>query len=348
MAYATGSATTLTDLLSAIRTFAIAQGWTIDKWTPASNLLFLSDDLTKVAFQAAVEPLTSFETGAAVVINQTVLYGALATGINAGLNTFWGHPGSIVTAANDVDAVRINDLSGPFPSYHLFADPALGRHIHVVVQTASDRWQCFGFGRVDKGGLTHAGSSYLTGGSRSWVRAAGAVDAALQYYNLASGFTTGFAVNAGRTGINNAVLNLYSPDALPDDSAEWPKMIASASIMPHLTGRSRPDEWPGERNAHLLSGVVRHPVSQFSGAAMFHALPVVQMAAGASKLCWVGDFPNVRLVNMDGMRPGQLVEIAADDWLVFPVGRQVPWGTQVQTGFQFSTGQYALAFKRVP
>lgn len=111
MAYSTGSAADLTALLDAIRVFAIAQGWTVDKWTAGSRLLFLRRGITFVTMEGSSRTFNSWETGSSVSTTEQVLRMAIGTGITTALNTYFGHPGSIVTTATDSDRIEVNDRS---------------------------------------------------------------------------------------------------------------------------------------------------------------------------------------------------------------------------------------------
>ena len=78
MAYSTGSAANLNEILAALQTFAAAQGWTIDKWTSGSNLLFMRKGQCFVAMQGATQALTTYPGGVSTAVTDTVLRIALS------------------------------------------------------------------------------------------------------------------------------------------------------------------------------------------------------------------------------------------------------------------------------
>lgn len=351
MAYQTGSAANLTELLDAIRLFAIGQGWTVDRWTSGSALLFLSKGQCFVTMRGTTRAFTDFTTGSGVAANEGILRMAIGTANNPALTTFWGHPGSIVTSETDGDRIEINDLTGPFPSYHFFSDAAVSDYIHVVVQSTAERWQHFSFGNLDKGGFTHAGVGYATGTNRLWYRADadGTPGSIWHVYNDISKACVAFASNGDQNlPLSTTVRLIHAPDAMPNNATAWPIVQSGLHAHLRLLGISSPANFPRNNpNTALLNAFIASPISQWSGQAMLWAIPAIVVSGVVSSLCYIGDYPNVRLLSMEGMTPQQEIALGGDVWKVFPVGRQTSWGTKAQLGFQFSTGHVALAYKKV-
>ena len=353
MAYSTGSAADLTALLDAIRVFAIAQGWTVDRWTSASRLLFMRRGQTFVTMEGSSRTYNNWDSGSSVSTTEQTLRMAIGTGITAGLTTYHGHPGSIVTTATDADRIEVNDLTGSFPSYHLFADNSVSGHIHVVVQCSTERWQHFSFGEVDKGTFTHAGVGYLVGTNRIYNRESSATDptSTLVKYNdiskIVYPFLGNWASDSFPTTYNHR--QIHAPDALPNN-VNWPVVSVQNTELWDGSFLWKPTDWPRLSNlgeAKPLNAIIKNPINQWNGTVMLWAIPCIVRSAAVSQMIYVGDFPNVRALNMEGMSPGQEISLGPDTWKVFPIGRQTAWGTKVELGFQYSTGQYALAYKKV-
>lgn len=361
MAYVTGSAADLQSLLTAIRDFALAQGWTVDKFvgsaTPASNLLFLRKGVCFATMQGGSNTFNDYTSGSAVSSNDIVLRCAIGTGITTALTTFNNHPGSLVTSQTDTDQTVINDMAGPFTSYHMFADATVGDHIHVVIQTAPERWQHFSFGHLDKGSLTHSGVAYASGVSRAWQqRFAGGSVTGNNDYNEVGGQPYPFV---GPITGNNQIYGhsggcqFHLPDALPNNLTNWP-IVQAASSHSLLIGinPSRPVDYPsgqsGTTRMRLLDTLIMNPATQWAGNVLLWAMPVLITSAALSQMCYVGDFPNVRALNMEGMTPQQEILLGSDTWKVFPIGRQSSWGLKADIGDQFASGHFALAYKKVP
>lgn len=356
MAYQTGSAANLTELLDALRLFAIAQGWTVDKWTSASQLLFLRKGNCNVAMQSATQSLTHFPNGVSTAYTDTVLRMALSTSITASLTTYFGHPGSLSTTATDTDRVEVNNLVGPFNAYHFFSgnetagDPA---YIYIVLQVASDRYQHFGFGNIDKKGMTHSGGAFLGGFARYWYRSQ------LDLFNIGSVFNDppshGLPYSGvfGRTPVNAATENVYLPDALPltwtgTQFTNWNSASAATPVpIPLATIWQRPANYAGAADApKLLSNLIAAPTSQWSGN--LHLWPSPIIMGNGSQICYVGDHPNIRYCNMEGLGATQEITYGTETWMVFPNLTQRVWGQDRLAGFDgVSSGQYGVAYKKI-
>lgn len=353
MAYQTGTVSTLDALLTTLATFATTQGWTIVRNT--AGLLFLSKGQCFCAMQRIAYNYNNFETGVSVSTPDERLDMALATSLTAGLTTFFGHPGSLSTTATDTDRVICNQLLGPFGEYHFFSgntgagDPD---YIYVVLKIGADNWRHFGFGNVDKGVLTHSGAAFLGGQAGHFFRNQVGLTGLGQPYNdpqyaevpycRSASAATPFTNSSGNR-------NFYVPDALPN-TADWP--VHTTNPMNLIELRSKPSTlYPstgGGPFARLCNPMMIAPVSQWGGNAVLFPLPIFIGSATALRSCYIGDFPNIRLVNMEGLLAGQEIVLAGDTWKVFSIGRQTPWGTQTENGFQYTTGQVALAYKKIP
>lgn len=347
MAYATGSATTANDLLTAIKNFAQSNGWTIDK--TATNLLFLHKGICYVAIQGTTYNYNDFATGSSVSTGDTRFDMAISTSLNVALNTFFGHGGSLSTTSTDADRVVCNNLQGPFPEYHLFTD-ASGNYVHCAVRTGTDTWRHIGFGLLDKGNFTHSGVAYLTSQASSFYSDNASFTSGSHNANQPDKADFPFVQNAGGSrAISSAGQNFYVPDALPN-TADWPVVSNNHTAM--IDPQNKPSTQypstgtsPGSRLLNPLQGAV---ATQWGGNVMLFPIPVFFFAAAITKTCYVGDYPDVRLLNMEGLQNGQELAVASDVWKIFSIGRQTPWGTQTELGRVYSTGQFGVAYKKIP
>lgn len=351
MAYQTGSVTTLDNLLTTLATFATSQGWTIVRNT--AGLLFLSKGQCFCAMQRINYNYNNWETGVAVLTADERLDMALATSLTAGLTTFFGHPGSLSTNSTDADRVSCNQLLGPFGEYHFFSgDTGAGDpdYIFVVVKIGADNWRHFGFGNVDKGLLTHSGAAFLSGQAGYFYRQGSALTGSGSRYNTAGTSDITYTRNTNRdSAVSHAGRNFYVPDALPN-TADWP--VHTVNVMNLISLNDKPPtQYPttsGGAAPRLMNPMQISPVSQWGGNAVLFPMPIFIASPTALRSCYIGDFPNVRLVNMEGLLAGQEIVLAGDTWKVFSGGRQTPWMTQAEAGAQYTTGQIALAYKKIP
>lgn len=350
MAYQTGSASDINDLRSQLATFASGQGWTIVKNT--TDLLFLSKGICFVAMQAFSYNYNDFATGVSVSKSDRRFDMTLATSLNAALNTAHGHPGSLMTVLNDQDRVCVNNLLGPFPEYHFFTggvgDPD---YIMVSVKTGANTWRQFGFGMIDKGDFTHSGAAFLSGNCGHFYSNQSSVLGGSNWFNQIDRAPIPFARNLlSVANLSEIGFNLYVPDALPNTAA-WATMRSGFDAASHLVGmKQKPStQYPNTStspNPYILNPFMASPPTTWGGNVMLFTIPVICPAPSISKQCYIGDYPGVRLLNMEGLQSGQILTLGADEWQVFSVGRQTPWMTQSEAGNQYTTGQTGLAFKK--
>jgi hypothetical protein len=346
MAYATGSAATANALLAALATFAGAQGWTIVKNT--TGLLFLSKGVCFVAMQTASYNYNDFATGVSVSTPDVRLECALSTSLTVALNTFFGHPGSLSTTSTDSDRVSVNNLLGPFSEYHFFA---ANNYIHVSVKTGADTWRQFGFGEVDKGALTHSGAAFLSGSSTRFYRSSSvSATSTANPYNSPEACDPPYARNQNTLANRDAGAhaNFYVPDALPA-TADWP--IHTTACVPHISPYDEPNiGYPTTSSSpvpSIIDPLMLAQNSQWGGNVVLFPVPILIAAPTILRSCYIGDYPDVRMINMEGLLDGQELSLAGDVWKVFSIGRQLPWASKAVVGFQYSTGQLGVAFKKI-
>lgn len=350
MAYATGSAATVDDLLEAIENFAIAAGWTIAK--RGLNHLFVEKGICKVAMARHSLTYTDFSSGTGVATNDFTIGAALCTAFNLGLSSFINHTGSIVTSETDVDSVHVNGLLNGTPEYHLFSggvgDPD---YIHLAFRIGVDIWRHFGFGVVDKKGMAHAGAAYITGQAGRFWHDNNPITSGGTYFNQAGRTPYPFLSNSNAlNNIFRGAQNLfYVPDALPA-TADWPVMRSTAHIH-NIAGRDKaPISYPNTSSIPqpgFSQPLLGAPPSQWGGEAQLFPAPVFIVAPTPLKSCYVGDYPNVRGLNMDGLLPKAELTLGADTWVVFPISRQTPWFSQTEAAATHTSGHYAIAHKKI-
>lgn len=350
MTYATGSASSCSDLLNQFQTFAVGQGWTIDKFvlgTGSNPLLFMHKGICFATMQGLTTNQNDWTTGSAVSFVEGQLNITINSSINTALNTWNGHPGGQISGAQQC----INDMLGPFTNYWFFTDPTVSDYIHVVLQTSGVRYQHFSIGHIDKGGFTHGGVAYSTGINRYWWKyLGGASPWTASTYNRNNPSIQQFPyVTSGSPSFSpftSIQLTYYAPDALPNDG-NW--SLFSNGHVSGIDPHNQPSDWTGSFQQSLpCSAVIASPILDWSGQLPMLSIPLIAFSLTSGfRSCYLGDIPNIRMVNLTGLTAGQEISISSDIWKVFPVGQQNPWGSQTQVGDIFTTGQYGFAFKKV-
>lgn len=140
MAYQTGVSSSVGDLISALRTFALSVGFTDgSSWNSGTYALrSLSRNGHHYVFEW----------------NDSELYLNTATGISGGAAA--SQPGACPTNS------RVSPIVGPHVGYHFFSD---GACIHVVVELVTNVFQHFSFGEIEKVG-NWVGGAYVS--SNTW------------------------------------------------------------------------------------------------------------------------------------------------------------------------------------
>lgn len=364
MAYATGSGSSSSDLLVAIKNFAVSQGWTAAQFVPGS-LLRLSKGICFVNIGLMTVNVNVFSgaSGGSTVVADHCMTANLSTSFNTSSTTTWGQPNSPEPVAPlsynfYPNSAIVNDLAGPFSSWFMFSgngstDPD---YIHVVVRTASDRYTHFSFGMVDQKSLSHAGAAYVMGHNGIWYQDAQTLSQTTDNYalfNKPSQQPVPFA-HSHKAG-------LYIPNAMPSGGTWSPTGMVTAGDLNSTRGFGNTElvrtYTPRDNQNDFLSGAgndkansLLDPVnyaypSPYSGFAPFFALPAIVRNISGNQLCCVGDFPNVRLVNMQSIPVETEVLLGTDTWKIFPVMRYEEW---VNQGIYYapSTGVIGLAYKK--
>lgn len=369
MAYATGgSGGDLTALMDALRAFALGLGWTIDKWDSPNRLLFMTKGLCTVTMKGfTTEQVTVYSgingSGISANVADHRLRFAMGTSNAAGLTTYHSHPGSPVTSDFDADAPMVNGLNGPFIAWFFFADPTVSDHIHCVVQITAESYVHFSLGLLDNKDLTHSGVAYVTASPSLYYRNVSNYQVGGGAFNQPSQQTIPFCSSGAFGGANyegHAPLLLKHLDAWP---ATWLGPVAYGTGNGTLFGVmhrplnhntiDRPGAFPASNGGVgcLLDCVVISEPAPYSNIVPLYPIPVFRahvtaLDGNGDRMCYVGDFPNVRLMNMTNLLPGQEITVDTDTYKVFPACRQAAWA---DTGIvpQPSSGQFAIAYKKV-
>jgi len=367
---ATGTGTgTLSAMMDALASFATSQGWTVNlgptekgsitndgggylhSGTPGR--LSMSNGICHVNFaiqerirqtnlsdgtsQAPRDTLTT----AATYVPDTNIFGVLSTAAWAG-TVYNAGPGS--PSASPM--IAQNNLQGPFTKWTFESgntgagDPP---YIHVIIQVNGTQFSHFSFGILDQVGLSHGGAAYFTCSPSMFYL--DSLDTGETYDDVSKQFCPFLRCNT----------SFYVPDALPinwslnlngaavynDDSTSVPSRVGG-NLYNSPTALFASQEVIGAMPMDIVGSA---PTTSWSGYPVLVASPVI-MGYGGS-YCYIGDFPNVRLVNMTGMNPGQTITLGDDVWTVYPSLTQSDLTAILSQSKVPLTGQYGIAVKKV-
>lgn len=323
MAYSLTSAATPKLLLAAIVTFATAQGWTIeyDKSTGVGTGVGGQIALSSGACHIAIGE----ETATQNPINVTGpeddgrLYMALADSITPSQWQYWNHPGSNVTTAADVDRTTINDILGPMTEVHFFGNST---YILVNVRSSTQRWTSFGFGNLDKKGMSIGDVAFCISNYQTWFDNTSTGNS-FRNASLINGCS--YWANNSSAG-NGAIATLRVPNGVLDTSYGflsgniYASMIAARhGILPFSYSSYYPELGTDYNIATLILDHVSALRNQATtGGVGLSVAPVFYWDQTLDLQTFVGEIPGVRICRMSNLSPGQLITYGTDNYLIFP------------------------------
>ena len=319
MAYETSTATNPDGLLDALRIFATAQGWTIDKWESQTNGYWLS--LHKgTQYVNLVSDSTWTEAAGEIKLRG-------ATGYDSGLAAE-NQPGS----RTDAYWAQANDLrAGAYVAYHFFAGD---QFIHCVVEVSSGRYVHFGFGVLDKSG-TYDGGEYVYANCHYLNNTTRSGDGTY------TGHTYPFSTGNKGTQVRFTENDLDITSSIKD----WATFsVAPASYATTLYAAC----WlPATADSSFVGNpqglnISRQP-NYFNGVSML--IPYTVACGRRDNLVSIlGEPKEMRAVNIKTLAPGQEMVLGADIWMLFPIKQK---GEQIAGSTTPFSLWYGIAYKKV-
>tara|TARA_R110002153_G_scaffold54447_4_gene151674 strand:- start:1081 stop:2106 length:1026 start_codon:yes stop_codon:yes gene_type:complete len=320
MAYSTGSATDLGDLLSKLDVFLVANGWTQDDF---------DDGATTAAEGFANWTKNTMSIGMKWIANSpnnVSLHQALSYSGSGFPGTHTDDSGNGYNAAFGTDALLddercINDMGdGPFVSYHFFEQDASPAYVHVVVEIASETFRHFGWGEMEKFN-DWTGGEYCYGHFADEATNSTATD--ISAFVLFDGIQT----STGPTTRRSATIHAEG----------WAHQIAAGEKwMQHLGGRTSDEDSDDTDSAGEFKritfggyrgGPVAYSLGSFRSDVATGHIPMYPLAIFARDYAndfgfFMGNIPDIRGIDIFNFAPAQEVTIGSDVWVLFPQVRR--------------------------
>jgi len=305
MAYQTGSASDVADLVNKISAYAVANGWVLDNDNGASDHCLHSG------------PNYIRLIGTTAGTYGPWVYAYTGTGYNGA--------GALVTQSG---AAACNWATSPTVEYHLFVT---AQYIHCAFLSGNGAWNNLMCGVLTKtnnfeGGTYVAGTNWRWS-NHTWTTVNGEpysykgnyVSNAYDYYHTYP-FDCYTSSNGGSGHYTrvNAVRSALSPD-MKNFS-----MYNNTSADTRGYGGYRHFNWADTTSTYSTTGVytstaqlMARSVNQFNGLAVMHPI-MVGAHYEAGYFTTLGNPQDVRLINLKYLNAKDIITIGTDEWMVFP------------------------------
>ena len=333
MAYQTGSATDMGDLLSKLDTFMVANGWTQDDFDDGATV---SSEGFAAWNKNSMYISMRWQADSP---NHLAIYQAL--GHTPG-NDPGAHPDDSGSGFNTNTSYSDGSLggeraahtlgNGPFLSYHFFEQDASPAYVHVVVETESEIFRHFGWGELEK-------FNDWTGGEYCYGQ-----------YAFPSTSSTG--VRTDTTILLDGLFSSTQTRAATIHAEGLPNQGASEKWLQHggFTSKPATNDTAGEERQNSFGGAragpIAYPLGQFRSDVATGHIPMYPL--GVFLRDWTNDFtyflgsqPDVRGIDMFNFASGQTVTIGSDQWVLFPTARRTEDNVINRTYYQ------GFAYKKV-
>lgn len=312
MAFQTGTASDIKDLLSDLNAFLLANGWTLDFSNTAGSIGWYAWSKNAIAVVCAFDTVGGADGPQMVMWANTSNDNSgspwLSTGndgqdpSNASGGNFW---------TNDRG---IYNLTGPFTGYWFFENDNNPAYVHVVIEVNAGLFRHFGFGELEKIGDWPGGEYYYA------QRITGGFSSDIPYNNATSILLSGTAIGnslfkatirapqfAGELGAGEQWLIVGAPGTGPTNSGQ------------DRAGNNRGAAYGG--GVGTINGAFSWiRASQLAAFVPLLPMPVFYYDAQAvpDKAILMGTHPDVRKINMANFDPGEVLTVAGEDWYIFP------------------------------
>lgn len=315
--YETGTATDVNDLLSKLRTFAVANGWTENNFgtrtTGTGNALQINKGGSYVTFRT--------DNAAGTTADPSPRMGCYAH------DTYSGGNGTELQA-NASAFCMANGMPGPFTAYHFISGTERGaEYLYVIVEVAAGIFKHFGTGTLMKMGAITSGQFVF---GSTWNYTVSILDQKDDQRHNVPFDTHETSALRSRPGGN------FRVDA---ESITWRWMDCSANPTTATRGmRGGFRTVSGGSSSGGLNVMFSYAASLLTGRNMFFPCFLLGERTGGL-LNPLGAPPGVRFANLTSLEPNQVVTIGSDNWKVFPLIRKNGGVGQVNSGV------YGYAYK---
>lgn len=338
MAYETGTATNVNDVLDKLRVFAIAQGWTVNRWRDGGY-----SGGKELCLQKGIQYVNLWSNNSTNqdTLNSTrdpspYIRGRLSMSYDSSADT-WNQPDQ------SGEAMASNGMFAPLENYWFFGS---ADSIHVVVEISAGQYTQFGFGMMQKS-FNYNGGNYLYGNlwDHYWTSSGRNVRR-----NDYDGTSHGTPFDSQVSGAGNSddygytivradvkgLVNNFLSNKGAGSSTTTPMKLTSSSMRGGDAGGGYGRMFPTLGESSKLT------ICSFSQQTM-----LVPCYVGAREGTWgmfLGQVEDLRFVDVTNYSGAQEVTFGPDTWVVFPLRAKYT----ANPGYDvISSLTFGLAFKKV-
>jgi hypothetical protein len=301
--FETGTPSSVEDLVNKLQTFAAAHNFTVDNYDATNDECTIHESNMYVHFGWD-------GTGTDLNICQSLGY-TPATAIDVMPNDS-GNGSATIGIERRVEFLA----AGPWTSYEFYCEDGAGgdpMYIHVVVQISAGIYRHFGFGTIDKIN-DWTGGEYAYG--HIWEQGATNIDspASVSHVFVLDGTSS--------PSLSNATMHMEGI-GLQGGSEKWGVFGASVTGT-DTAGQTRRVLFGGSRDGLWLRFMRHIHNSNLNSYIPIIPIPVVYRDTGTAPDTWIwlGQQPNVGIVNMNNLSAGDTITLGGETWVVYPWARK--------------------------
>lgn len=301
MAYATGSATDIEDLVSELDTFLTANGFTQDQLDTGNNYASWHETGGSLYFSVRWDSSPGEDLG---------IYQALGFAGAGAPHTQTDDSGQGATGLPLSSFRSVNlESSGPYTAYHFFTN-ASGDYIHVAIEVDSGRFRHFGFGTLEKAN-DFTGGEYAYG--HNWNQGTSQIDDPRNISNY-------FCLDMGASAVQAGSLHV---EGLPGmgGSEKWAVVFGGT---PSTAGTDRAGENRVVAIGTARGGLWTHSLAWIRGSVLNVYIPLIPIevmyrdtSTSPDTAYLLGRAPDLAIVNMNNFNNGDEISVGSDTWKIF-------------------------------
>lgn len=333
MAFETGQATDIPDLISKLSTFLTANGWTEDQRDNTARQFAFHKNSVYFSGKWGTDTANIMSLHQALAYTGGTRPGEHTDDSGQGYNATSSQTRANLLTERHVDFANV----GPYPNYWFFENDASPAYIHVVVEISTGLFVHFGAGELvkfnDWTGGEYVYGHYHTGNNEAQADSTFLLDG---YSNSSSGTDEDRPATLHVEGLTSQPVSgkwgiVWSRDTnLGTDRAG----IARVMVQGGFRGGPITADF-GNFGGSVTTGLIPLPP-----ITLWHVSGDIAVGSGALA-CYLGYMADVRQINIRFFTAGQEIAYGGDTWVIFPASMRETNSVAKASGY------LGVAYKKV-